>query len=91
MLKEKEEFIEKIKTLSYNFNINNIRDYKDFILLLDSMLDSKEEDVEILEAIYNVIHLLSINIQQENFQKKQSDILIKNTFSQRLPIKFYNK
>lgn len=84
MIKEKQDFIEKIKILPYNFNHNNIYDYKDFILLLSSMLDNNEDDDEILEAIYNVINMLAKSIQLEKTKIVEDDKLIKNTFSQRL-------
>lgn len=84
MIKEKQDFIEKIKILPYNFNHNNIYDYKDFILLLSSMLDNNEDDDEILEAIYNVINMLAKSIQLEKTKIVEDDKLIKNTFSQKL-------
>lgn len=84
MIKEKQDFIEKIKILPYNFNHNNIYDYKDFILLLSSMLNNNEDDDEILEAIYNVINMLAKSIQLEKTKIVEDDKLIKNTFSQRL-------
>lgn len=87
-MENKQFFIQKLHTLSIDFNLNSIKDFQNLILLLNKIIDYKEEDEEIIEEILiliqnignKILHFYKNKTKEENNNTIKQEIFTRELF-----------